>query len=165
MTMNEALKRLEHCQFDPHFQEFYNWSLSQEIPLVILSSGLKPIINHFLTKHLTDGLHHSTKVIANDLQIHPTYWEILYLDDSSFGHDKGTALRQAKASIDLMALQDRPLIIFIGDGVSDLSAALEADLVFAKIGKDLETWCIRKSIDYIPWNDWSDILNHLRTLH
>ena len=43
-------------------------------------------------------------------------------------------------------LQEKPQIVFIGDGVSDLSAAIEADIVFAKKGKDLETWCIRKGI-------------------
>ncbi len=61
-------------------------------------------------------------------------------------------------------LQEKPQIVFIGDGVSDLSAAIEADIVFAKKGKDLETWCIRKGVEYHGWDDFSMILKVLRSL-
>ena len=48
---------------------------------------------------------------------------------SHFGHDKSLELRKYSH------LRDRPIILYAGDGVSDLSAAKEADLLFAKAGK------------------------------
>jgi 2-hydroxy-3-keto-5-methylthiopentenyl-1-phosphate phosphatase len=88
-----------------------------------------------------------------------TGWDIIYRDDSDYGHDKGQHLRLAKQK---RGQSSFPLIVFIGDGVSDLSAAMEADVVFAKKGKDLESWCLRKEIKHIAWSDFSDILRVLK---
>ncbi|KAJ3335324.1 hypothetical protein HDU91_002231, partial [Kappamyces sp. JEL0680] len=118
MPMDVALKALEHIRFDPYFQEFYDWSIQEGYPLTILSSGLKPLLDHFLGLHLQSKLDPSTQVVANDLVIHPgSHWEIVYLDDSDYGHDKGTALRKAKESLTLSlpAPEQRPLVVFVGD--------------------------------------------------
>ena len=49
---------------------------------------------------------------------------------SHFGHDKSLEIRQyAKLPEDV-----RPTMFYAGDGVSDLSAAKETDLLFAKKG-------------------------------
>lgn len=50
--------------------------------------------------------------------------------DSHFGHDKSIALRQYSSLPD----SERPTMFYAGDGVSDLSAAKETDLLFAKKG-------------------------------
>ena len=48
---------------------------------------------------------------------------------SGFGHDKSLEIRP------YAALPDRPIMFYAGDGVSDLSAAKETDLLFAKAGR------------------------------
>lgn len=48
-------------------------------------------------------------------------------------------------------------MFYAGDGVSDLSAAKETDLLFAKKGKDLVTYCDREKIPFTLFDDWSDI--------
>lgn len=48
--------------------------------------------------------------------------------DSDFGHDKSLAIRP------YANLDKRPTMVYAGDGVSDLSAARETDLLFAKKG-------------------------------
>jgi hypothetical protein len=49
------------------------------------------------------------------------------------------------------------LIVFIGDGVSDLPAAREADVLFARRGLRLEEYCIEHKIAYIPFDTFADI--------
>ncbi|TPX70160.1 hypothetical protein SpCBS45565_g01946 [Spizellomyces sp. 'palustris'] len=99
------------------------------------------------------------EILANDVLITRTgdtsKWEIVYRDESPHGHDKSLAIKAAKEQY----ASNPPLIVFVGDGVSDISAARVADIVFAKKGKDLEKWCIRESVDYIPWEDFRTILN------
>lgn len=48
-------------------------------------------------------------------------------------------------------------MFYAGDGVSDLSAARETDLLFAKKGMDLVTYCEREDIPFTLFEDWSTI--------
>jgi 2-hydroxy-3-keto-5-methylthiopentenyl-1-phosphate phosphatase len=52
------------------------------------------------------------------------------IDNSHFGHDKSIEIRQYAKLPD----SQRPIMFYAGDGVSDLSAAKETDLLFAKKG-------------------------------
>jgi 2-hydroxy-3-keto-5-methylthiopentenyl-1-phosphate phosphatase len=49
---------------------------------------------------------------------------------SGFGHDKSLEIRPYSALPD----EQRPTMFYAGDGVSDLSAAKETNLLFAKEG-------------------------------
>ena len=48
-------------------------------------------------------------------------------------------------------------MFYAGDGVSDLSAARESDLLFAKEGMDLVTFCAREGVPFTTFKDWSSI--------
>ena len=50
-------------------------------------------------------------------------------------------------------------VVYIGDGISDCTAAPYADIVFAKRGKDLEKYCLKNGIDYLPFNNFNEILD------
>ncbi len=50
---------------------------------------------------------------------------------SHFGHDKSLEIKPYAALPD----GERPVLLYAGDGVSDLSAAAETNLLFAKEGK------------------------------
>lgn len=50
-----------------------------------------------------------------------------------------------------------PLIVFIGDGVSDLAAAREADVLFARRGLRLEKYCLEHGIPYTPFDTFADV--------
>ncbi len=52
---------------------------------------------------------------------------------SSFGHDKALEIRPYANLPD----GKRPILFYAGDGVSDLSAATETDLLFAKAGRGI----------------------------
>ena len=50
--------------------------------------------------------------------------------DSHFGHDKSLEIKPYAK----LPTHERPTLLYAGDGVSDLSAAAETDLLFAKKG-------------------------------
>lgn len=59
---------------------------------------------------------------------------------SGYGHDKSQAI------LPYRSLPHKPILFFFGDGVSDLSAAQHADVLFAKDKPDGENdfaayWC------------------------
>jgi len=57
-----------------------------------------------------------------------------------------------------------PLVVFIGDGVSDLAAAREADVLFARKGLRLEEYCIENNIPFVPYDTFLDIKRDLQRI-
>jgi 2-hydroxy-3-keto-5-methylthiopentenyl-1-phosphate phosphatase len=41
-------KLLENIKLDPYFKEFYEWARANNVPVVVLSSGMVPIIRALL---------------------------------------------------------------------------------------------------------------------
>lgn len=56
------------------------------------------------------------------------------------------------------------IFIFCGDGVSDISAARHADVLFARKGRDLEIYCQRENIPFIPFDTFEEIEQVTRNL-
>jgi hypothetical protein len=54
--------------------------------------------------------------------------------------------------------------VFIGDGVSDLPAARQADVLFARRGLRLEEYCKENNIPYIPFDTFADIQRELEKI-
>ncbi|KAK6440668.1 Pdp3-interacting factor 1, partial [Oleoguttula sp. CCFEE 5521] len=71
-----------------------------------------------------------------------------------FGHDKSLEIRPYAR----LPADKRPTMFYAGDGVSDLSAARETDLLFAKKGHDLVSYCARENVPFTIFEDWSSIL-------
>ncbi|KAI5291896.1 hypothetical protein KEM54_000009 [Ascosphaera aggregata] len=157
---------------DPYFAEFYHWSKSVGIPIVVLSSGMAPIIRALFTSFLgfepdPDHLH----IVANDVTPREGKtgadintaggWTIKYHDESGFGHDKSRTIKPYAA----LPKGERPILLYAGDGISDLSAARETDLLFAKKGHDLITYCHREKIAHTVFEDWSAILQATKDLY
>lgn len=80
-------------------------------------------------------------------------WELVFHDKSDFGHDKSLTLRPYAQ----LPEDKRPTMFYAGDGVSDLSAARETDLLFAKKGMDLVSYCVREDVPFTLFEDWSNI--------
>ncbi|KAL4913390.1 HAD-like domain-containing protein [Aspergillus aurantiobrunneus] len=159
---NECLDILKkHMRLDPHFAEFYYWAKENNVPIVILSSGMIPVIRTLLETFLGHKLDDHLTIVANDVESRdgkdintPGGWQIRYHDDSHFGHNKSLEIKPYAA----VPFNERPTLLYAGDGVSDLSAASETDLLFAKAGKDLITYCDREGMPYTVFESWSSIL-------
>ncbi|ORY49848.1 HAD-like protein [Rhizoclosmatium globosum] len=159
-TFQEAVDvcKKNNVSHDPGFNRFYAILQKHNITLQVVSAGLKPIVEVYLTDYP------NVQVFANNAKITDGNWTIQYVDDSPFGHDKGAPIRKLKEQYKAQGLSDaeRPTILFIGDGVSDMSAARDADFVFAKKGKDLETYCKREGIEGILiWENFDFISDWL----
>lgn len=150
----------ENMKLDPYFEEFYNWAKENNVPIVVLSSGMVPIISGLfeeLLGHKPDPKH--LAIVANDVESRdgkdintPGGWQIKYhddrcvfnirgiwsffywRDDSHFGHNKSLEIKPYAA----LPADKRPILLYAGDGVSDLSAAAETDLLFAKKGHGMK---------------------------
>ena len=120
---------------DPGFKEFYAWSRENNVPVVILSGGMQPVIRALLDNLLGEG-QWDIQIVSNDVAPREGKsineeggWQIQFHDDSIHGHDKSIEIRKYSS------LPGRPVMFYAGDGVSDLSAAKETDLLFAKADK------------------------------
>jgi 2,3-diketo-5-methylthio-1-phosphopentane phosphatase len=162
----------ENIKLDPHFAAFYDWSVKNNVPVIVLSSGMVPIIRALLQHLLGDEEGKKIEIVANmptekppvnDLNVKGG-WTIAYHDDSGFGHDKSLTIRPYAKAIAKMSRSEQPTLLYAGDGVSDLSAARETDLLFAKKGHDLVTFCEREGVPFTLFEDWSDVLGKTKDI-
>ncbi|KAI9831729.1 MAG: hypothetical protein M1826_003060 [Phylliscum demangeonii] len=136
-------------ELDPHFKDFYEWAKTHNVPVIVVSSGLLDIIRALLV-HLIGPDAHDIQIVANDIQDRPGKhrnepggWEAKFHDSSDHGHDKSLAIRPYAN----LPGEIRPILIYAGDGVSDLSAARETDLLFAKAGYEGSPFNMRELLD------------------
>lgn len=157
------------------------WLKSEDIPLTIVSSGMEPLIRVCLEKLLGEEEAARIEIVANNVDFVPVSsaeqqcqtrddglrWQIQFRHPlSPLGHDKSEAIlrhRQLPApsgqTNEASAEEEvKTFIFFSGDGVSDLSAARHADILFAKKDYHLQTYCEREKLPYIPWTTFADIL-------
>lgn len=162
----ECIKILEdHIKLDPGFKDTFEWAEKNNVPIVVVSSGMKPIIKHLLTSLVGEDSIDKIDIISNEVDIDSNQeWKIVYRDESSFGHDKSRSIDAEKKKFEknLKADEKRPYYFYCGDGVSDLSAAKECDLLFAKKGKDLVKYCRKENVPYHEFETFEDILASMK---
>ncbi|QLL32101.1 hypothetical protein HG536_0C02700 [Torulaspora globosa] len=162
----ECIKILEeNIQLDPGFKQTFHWAEQNNVPIVVVSSGMRPIIQSLLTSLLGKDSIHKIRIISNEVEIADDHkWKIVYKDDSSFGHDKSKSITDEKNKFEAAQKpgEDRPYYFYCGDGVSDLSAAKECDLLFAKKGKDLIRFCRKENVPYHEFETFDDILASMK---
>ncbi|VVT54595.1 uncharacterized protein SAPINGB_P004154 [Magnusiomyces paraingens] len=143
----------QHVKLDPGFRTFYEWARENNIPVIIVSSGMHPIIHALLESLVGADAAAEIQIVSNNVNIDEATgrWTIVYRDDTDFGHDKSLAIKPYAEK------SPRPTLFYCGDGVSDLSAARETDLLFAKEGRDLITFCEREKIPYVTFGNFGDI--------
>lgn len=168
----EIMKR--DISLDPHFKDFVLWAKENSVPIVVVSSGMIPIVRTMLAHFLGEDLIQDIEIVANDAQLKSPInsfdkadgWTLKFHDSSSFGHDKSLAIRPYADAISKMdSDDDKPTLLYAGDGVSDLSAARETDLLFAKAGKDLVNYCEREGIPFTTFENWESILAETKEIY
>lgn len=58
---------VRNIKLDPYFNEYFQWALKNNIPTVILSSGMEPIIRAIL-KNLVGPDHVHLDIVSNDAE-------------------------------------------------------------------------------------------------
>lgn len=156
----------KNIALDPKFKEFFLWCRANNVPIVILSGGMRPIIRAMLEAWLGADAVDSLQIVSNDVAVRDGKaslddeggWRIVFHDESVFGHDKSREIRPYAA----LPAAERPILLYAGDGVSDLSAAKETDLLFAKKDRDLVTWCEREGVKFTTFEDFGEILETVK---
>jgi 2,3-diketo-5-methylthio-1-phosphopentane phosphatase len=158
---------VDNIKLDPYFTEFLQFAYVNNIPVVVLSGGMQPIIDALLKKLVGEELSKDIEIVANNVRPRPgktledeNGWEIVFHDESGFGHDKSRTIRPYA---DLPA-DKRPTMFYAGDGVSDLSAARETDLLFAKNGMDLVTYCAKEDVPFTTFENWKSITEKVKEI-
>lgn len=154
-------------EIDPKFKEFYEFCSQNRIDFHVISAGLRPILRKVLDTFL--GAQESAKIdiVANDADIRAdgAPWKPIWLHQTELGLDKALSVNEGRAAAAAMCDEGEiPLIIFIGDGVSDLTAAREADILFARKGLKLEEYCKLNQIPYTPFETFADIKKDVQAI-
>ncbi|KAG9228875.1 HAD-like domain-containing protein [Amylocarpus encephaloides] len=154
-------------EIDPDFQKFHKFCIEEGIPFNVISAGLKPILRKVLDTFLGEEESSHIEIVANDASITEdgTHWSPIWRHDTSLGHDKALSVNEYRSQAKLESEDGTiPLIVFIGDGVSDLPAAREADVLFARNGLRLEEYCIENKIAHIGFDTFADIEREVRAI-
>ncbi|QRV91162.1 haloacid dehalogenase [Ceratobasidium sp. AG-Ba] len=153
----EILKK--NIKLDTGFKEFFEWCKANGVPFIIVSSGMAPLIRAVLSNLIGEKDAATIDIISNDVRFEEDgSWHIVYRHpDSGFGHDKSQAI------LPYRDLPHRPTLFFFGDGVSDMSAARHADVLFVKNDKpegenDLAVYCEKEGIGHILFRTFADAL-------
>lgn len=155
----------QKLEVDPGFEAFHKWCVEEEIPFNVISAGLKPILRGVLEGVLGEEARR-IDIVANDAVIEDEgQWRPVWRHDTELGHDKALSISEARKNAQTeMEVDEIPLIVFIGDGVSDLPAASQADVLFARRGLLLEEHCVQNKIPYIGFDSFSDIQREIATI-
>ncbi len=141
----EAIAFLEAtATVDPAFAPFVGAARRRGVEVCVVSSGIGPIIRTTLERAGVD-----VPVLANDVDFAADGWTMTFIDESANGHDKAAAVREARAA--------GRLTVFVGDGISDFTAAHEAQRCFAKAGRALESYCRARNIPFTPFTSFAEI--------
>lgn len=142
-----------NIEVDESFYDFYSYCRNNKIDLYIVSDGMNFYIDFILKKNKLDDI---------------PYFSNLYIDNGSYVKTKFPYFNEqcgmcgnCKSDQLQKFLDKETYIIYIGDGYTDRCVSGKADLVFAK--NDLEKYCRNNNIDYIPYNNFSDVLEVIKS--
>jgi len=149
----------DNITLDSGFRKFHDWCKENGVPIILVSGGMAPLIRAVLSNLIGEEDAKNIDIISNDVRIDETgKWHIAYRHpESGFGHDKSQAI------LPYRKLPHSPTLFFFGDGVSDMSAARHADVLFVKNDKeegsnDLAEYCKLEGIKHILFKDFSQAL-------
>ncbi|KAG0240006.1 hypothetical protein BGW41_007267 [Actinomortierella wolfii] len=190
LTWEEGLDLVRDAELDPGFVKFHNYVCQQKIPFAVVSCGLDILIKEYMKLHLGPEQASQLNILANYGSVDNRKWNVTFRDDSPHTHDKSRCIKEArKAFEEAKALQkkaltemaqeqfdqqqhhhhhhhhDHQVIVFCGDGISDLSAAREADVLFARRGRDLETYCRTHRLPFLPFDTFEEVHDVVQGLY
>ena len=139
-------------------KELYNLSVENEIPFILISDGLDLYIEYILNKyHLENIPFHANHGAFRNGGI---TIEFPYNNDSCLrcGSCKGERIKEIVAQI--TPGEKKREVILIGDGLSDICALSQGDIIFAR--GDLLNYCRTHNFDAIEYQNFFDILKWLK---
>jgi len=143
-----AAERL--AELDPTFPPFVDWCRRGGVHLEIVSEGFDAYLEHLLRRWGLDLPYRTNHAEFPDGRVVLTY---PHADPAC------TLCGACKMGRVLRLRAQGYRVAYVGNGISDICPALEADLVFAK--EDLERLCVRHGREHIPYRDFADVQRRL----
>ncbi|KAF9168199.1 hypothetical protein DFQ26_000766 [Actinomortierella ambigua] len=180
LTLEEGLDLVRDAELDPGFVAFHRYVGEQQIPFAVVSCGLDILIQEYMAWHLGRDQAQQLNILANYAHVHNKKWLVTYRDDTPHAHDKSICIRAARKAFeeeqetrkkmaqeqqDSQRRDEHQVIVFCGDGISDLSAAREADVLFARRGRDLEKYCRTHKLPFLPFDTFEEVHAIVQGLH
>ncbi len=145
---------LEGVQIRPGFREFVTWTQARKIPFVILSSGLRPLIEALLQQA---GIQ-DVRVESHDLRMTDNRWEVILHGGARL--EEHCSHCKCAHLVDYHA--DGRRVIYIGDSFTDLCPSRHADVLFAT--DRLAESCEQSGLPFFPFTTFHDVRQRLDTL-
>ena len=146
-TRDELLSAAERlAEIDPTFPPFVADCHRRKIPVEIVSEGFDAYLAHLLERWglpLPFRTNHAEFLGKTIALSHP------------FADPTCTLCGTCKMGRVLELRAQGRRVAYVGNGVSDICPALEADVVFAK--EDLRRLCEEHGRDHIPFRDFADV--------
>lgn len=150
---NEALDNyLARIKLDPFFKKLIRFFEQQGVKIVILSDNFDYALKRIL-KH--NGLGY-LKVYSNKLRVNKSKLSPSF----PFKNNSCHVCAHCKKKNLLANVSPDSIIIYIGDGRSDICPAQYSDIVFAK--DSLLKFYKENNLDCIPYKSLKDVHNHLK---
>ena len=160
LSLQRAVAFLRGQPIDESFKALVLFCETHRIDLHIVSDGLDFYIREILSAH---GLG-DVPFFANELALEETAVDGDCTLSIGFPYSDEECTRCAccKRNIMLTHAGDDDTIVLVGEGYSDRCPARYADIVFAK--DELQTFCQRENISYIPYTSLADVVHRLDRL-
>lgn len=141
---------IETMRIDRTFLSFKEYLEKREIPLKIVSDGFDFYIEHLLNTYGLDVEYQSNRLDLKSMRF-------------TFPHQNPSCWRCANCKVKAVQshLREGERVIYIGDGLSDLYAALIADCIFVRRGRELEKVLKKRGIEHTPFHTFEEILRDM----
>ena len=145
----------DNCEIDAYFSQFLEFVESKNWAFTIVSDGFDAYINPILSGTGYDHLNIYCNVLQNNQ--HSGEWFPMFPNA-----DERCSCFCASCKMKVVLKSSHPddMIIYIGDGLSDICPVQVADMVFAK--GSLASFCNQHGIVHHNWNSFFDILSVLK---
>lgn len=154
VTWDEARSALlKGVRIREGFPEFVRFCRARAIPLTILSSGLRELIDVLLQSVGVSGV----PVLAHRAEITGDHWRVKLIE----GPRLAEHCSHCKC-VTVLAQKEAGRVIYIGDGYTDLCPTQHADIIFAT-GR-LAVECTARKRPFIPFQRFFDIEHELARL-
>lgn len=145
----EIIEFTKNQPIRPGFIELLDWLESEQVPIIVISGGLRGMVEVVLR----DLLPRIQAIHAIDVDTSGTHLRVMS------AYEGGTELVN---KVQVMAQYPADEKIAIGDSITDLNMALETPIVFAR--DRLAQYLDEQQKPYIPWNDFFEVRDYLKQL-
>lgn len=122
ITRKDMEQYLSTISIDPFFQRLLGFLRQRKVPVVIVSDNFSFMVTRILRNHRISGV----RVYSNGIRLHKD--QLI----PSFPYQDASCPRCAHCKRRHLLKHGDKTLVYIGDGLSDVCAAEEADWVFAK---------------------------------